>query len=56
MPVQINEMVIRATIAEPDTQAAVKEEDKGSSSIDKDEMIKECAELVMEMLLKKFER
>jgi hypothetical protein len=56
MPVQINEMIIRATVTEPDKNAEVKGDEKGSGNVDKEEMIKECAELVMEMISKKYER
>lgn len=57
MPVQINEMVIRAKI----TEEHEKEHDKGEktvgdSSVDKDEIVKECAALIMEMLNEKNQR
>lgn len=56
MPVQINEMIIRATISEPDSNSNVQVEGKSGGDVDKEELIKECAELVMEMLNKKSER
>ena len=51
MPVQINEMIIRANIKEP-TPAAQGQASGTSPSADagKEEMIKECAALVMEMI------
>lgn len=55
MPVQINEMIIRANITEGDKKEP-EAKDQGSGSLNKDEIIKECAELVMEMISKKNER
>lgn len=57
MPVQINEMIVRATVAEP-------AEEKGGKTAagapatpaDKDEIVKECAALVLEILKSKNER
>lgn len=50
MPVQINEMVIRANIKEPVAQSTPDAKPSGSSDVNKEEMIKECAALVMEMI------
>ena len=55
MPVQINEMIIRANILEEDNKE-VEVKDNGSSNVDKDEIIQECTELIMEMINKKNER
>jgi hypothetical protein len=55
MAVQINEMIIRANILEGDKrEPATKESETGS--VNKDEIIKECVELIMEMINKKNER
>lgn len=54
MPVQVNEMIIRANITEPHEKTEAKE--RGEGSVNKDEIVKECAELVMEMINKKNER
>ena len=57
MPVQINEMIIRANISEAGKkEAETKDHDHGSGNVNKDEIVKECAELVMEMINKKNER
>lgn len=59
MPVQINEMVIRANIVETDnreSQSATNTNNTETSSIDKNEIIKECAALVMEIINSKNER
>ena len=55
MPVQINEMIIRASVTEGEKKDS-DTNDQGSGSLNKDEIIKECAELVMEMISKKNER
>lgn len=55
MPVQINEMIIRANILEAGKkETEVKEQ--GSGNVNKDEIIRECTELIMEMINKKNER
>jgi hypothetical protein len=59
MPVQINEMIIRANIVEThdkenETKANAHAADSGS--INKSEIIQECAELVMEMINNKSQR
>ena len=55
MPVQINEMIIRTNISEADKKETNAKE-HSSGNVNKDEIIKECAELVMEMISKKNER
>jgi len=57
MPVQINEMVIKANIIEPDEKGKKTEEkSSGSAEVNKEEIIKECAELVIEILNSKNQR
>jgi hypothetical protein len=57
MPVQINELVIRANIVEGDDKNKEPETKAGSQGdINKDELIRECAELVLEVLRNKSER
>ena len=56
MPVQINEMVIRANIVEsvePDNQAPLSTSPAGESKAD---IVKECVELVLEILNNKNQR
>jgi hypothetical protein len=59
MPVQINEMVIRAHVKEPGEKS---EKTKKAASapqgaaMDKEEIIKECIEAVLELLSRKNER
>ncbi|HEX7904852.1 MAG TPA: DUF5908 family protein [Chitinophagaceae bacterium] len=54
MPVQINELVIRAHIKEPGDQ---KTDAPSSTEVaDKEEIIKECLERVMELLQEQKER
>ena len=55
MPVQINEMIIRANIMEADKKEA-EVKDHVSANVNKDEIIKECTELILEILGKKNER
>jgi phenylpyruvate tautomerase PptA (4-oxalocrotonate tautomerase family) len=55
MPVQINEMIIRANILEGAHKEAEVKND-GSGNLNKDEIIKECTEIIMEMINKKNER
>ncbi|WP_158267431.1 DUF5908 family protein [Adhaeribacter arboris] len=57
MPVQINEMIIRANI----TESAVPEKKGGNApaapaAVNKDEIVRECAALVLEMLNDKKQR
>jgi hypothetical protein len=56
MPVQINEMIIRANIQEPpnEQQADVKKPAEGGGG--KDEIIKECTEIILEILRHQKER
>ena len=57
MPVQINEMIIRANIVEPDEKGKkIEEKSSGSAGVNKEEIIKECAELVIEILNSKNQR
>ena len=58
MPVQINELVIRANIVEGDDKSKEPEAKAGSQGgdVNKDEIIRECAELVLEVLRNKSER
>ena len=49
MPVQINEMVIRANITEANTKAAAGKA-PAENSVNKDEIIRECVEKVFQML------
>jgi phenylpyruvate tautomerase PptA (4-oxalocrotonate tautomerase family) len=53
MPVQINELIIRANIVEPavNTANAV-----NGSSTGKDEIIKECTEIILDILKTNAER
>lgn len=50
MPVQINEMVIRANIKEPAAQSQPDPKTGGGTDVNKEELIRECAALVMEMI------
>lgn len=58
MPVQINEMVIRANILETGdtTNAAPVKPSPGSGDVGKAEIVKECVEIIMEMLNNKNQR
>ena len=57
MPVQINEMVIRANILEPgDTGSAAPASQSKSGDANKAELVKECVEIIMEMLNNKNQR
>ena len=56
MPVQINEMVIRANINEPAAQPQPDAKTSGTTDVNKEEMIRECAALVMEMINQQNER
>jgi hypothetical protein len=55
MPVQINEMIIRANIQEPQMQQAEVKKPAGDGA-GKDEIIKECTEIILEILKNKKER
>lgn len=55
MAVQINEMIIRANIVEPAEQPA--EGNKPAAPVaGKDEIIKECTEIILEILKQQKER
>jgi len=57
MPIQINEMIIRANIVEPDEKGKKTEEKSSDSAgVNKEEIITECAELVIEILNRKNQR
>lgn len=57
MPVQINEMVIRANILEgTENERDLIPHASGNNNINKDELIRECAALVMEIINSKSER
>jgi hypothetical protein len=56
MPVQINEMVIRAHVREPADNKKQPPAAAHPPSLNKDELIRECTEKIMEMLNRKNER
>lgn len=59
MPVQINEMVIRAHVKEPGEKGEKMKKAASASrgaAMDKEEIIKECIEAVLELLSRKNER
>ena len=56
MPVQINEMIIRATIQEPQEPPAEGKKPAEEKSANKDEIIKECTKIILEALKHKNER
>ena len=57
MPVQINEIIIRANIVEQPVKAeGSKNNAPGDDAINKDELIKECTEIILEVLKSKTER
>ena len=61
MPVQINELVIRANVLETDNRERQTETETHTHTaergqVNKSEIIKECAELVMEMINNKNQR
>jgi hypothetical protein len=56
MPVQINEMIIRANIVEHSHSKKEMANAMPKSNIDKDEIIKECTEIIMEIINRKSER
>ena len=55
MPVQINEMIIRANIVEADTGDQAQKAAPGGD-MDKEQIIKECVAKVMELLNRQTER
>lgn len=55
MPVQINEMIIRANIIEPGNKPAP-DAKPAEGEGNKDEIIRECTEIILEILRNKHER
>ena len=55
MPVQINEMIIRANIQEPGEQKA-EDQKPAEGGANKEEIIKECTEIILEILKNKKEK
>jgi hypothetical protein len=55
MPVHINEMIIRANIMDGKPQAPAPQP-AASGEVNKDEIIKECAALILEMLKEQNQR
>ena len=55
MPVQINEIVIRANIVEKPAKSE-SSNTSGGSSVNKEEIIKECTEIILEILKSQSER
>jgi Family of unknown function (DUF5908) len=60
MPVQINEMILRANITDPDdgphTGKDTDDNASESGAINKEEIIRECTEKILEILKNKNER
>ncbi|MEO5889181.1 MAG: DUF5908 family protein [Ferruginibacter sp.] len=57
MPVQINEMIIRANIMETDEKKGESQPDAGGSTGgNKDDIVKECVAMVLEILNNKNQR
>ena len=57
MPVQINELIIRANIVEPGEKAKQPDpKSQASAGTDKADIVKECVELVLEILHNKNQR
>ncbi len=55
MPVQINEMIIRANILEQGDKS-VRNNKPDETGVNKDEIIRECTEIILEILKNKHER
>ncbi len=55
MPVQINEMIIRANVTEPGDPPA-ETPSSGDKSLNKEEIIRECTQVILEILNNKKER
>jgi hypothetical protein len=55
MPVQINEMIIRANIVEPNDKT-VNGNNTADSNVSKYEIIRECNEIILEIIKNKKER
>ena len=56
MPVQINEMIVRANIQEPGEQKAEEQKPAEGGGANKDEIIKECTEIILEIIKNKKEK
>jgi Family of unknown function (DUF5908) len=56
MPVQINEMVIRANIVEPHESASESNAKSPKSEAGKVDIVKECVEKVLEIINQKYQR
>lgn len=56
MPVQINEMIIRANIMEPHEEQPDAQKKPAEGNVNKDEIIRECTEIILEILQHKNER
>jgi hypothetical protein len=57
MPVEVRELVIKATVAnENNTKAAAQGQASGNNSAPGEEMIRACVEKVLEILKEKHER
>jgi len=56
MPVQINEMIIRANITEGASSDKGVKAPAATGEVNKDEIVKECAALVLEILQDKKQR
>ncbi len=57
MPVQINEMHIKANIVEPGNEKTeLKSPSSGKNELDKDAIIKECTEIILNIIGSKKER
>lgn len=56
MPVQINELVIRANVVEPEAKGKPAPESNSAGDLNKADIVQECVDLVMEILSNKKER
>jgi len=56
MPVQINELIIRANISEGGEKAPETKLKEGGSAVDKEDIIKECTQIILEILENKKQR
>lgn len=56
MPVQINEMIIRANIVDPGNKPTPGGPTADEALGNKDEIIRECTEIILEILRNKHER
>lgn len=55
MPVHVNEMTIRANVVEPANQSA-RAGEAAQPAVDKEEIIRECTAIILEILSSKNER